>query len=67
MYARFINPLIQFGKKQYDLVIFDGDRIVSRQNVKFDEDITDEQMEAYANNVIELMIDEDIIIDKPQD
>lgn len=69
MLVRFINPQILFGVKHYELIIVDENgNITLRQNVKFDEGVSDEEMEAFGAEVLQKVKNEqteNIIIDKP--
>lgn len=65
--AHYINPLHQYGKIEFDLVIGD----LYRENKKFKEDVTDDELfEEVVRVLQELEIDTDaeafeVIIDSP--
>lgn len=76
MMIKYINPLIQFGIANYDLIIEDdtlGDYRFSRQ---FPEDVTDDQLAAEAQRTINQIISDlalqaqeavsNVEIDKPE-
>lgn len=50
--TRFINPLTQFGRTEYELVhINESGEIIHRQWCKFPEGVTDKQLQAFAEKV----------------
>lgn len=69
-HARFANPLIQYGKKNFDLLILDdAENIVYRVSKSYPEDWTDEMMEADAQAFLHLYIQqtlESVEVDLPQ-
>jgi len=52
MNYEYINPLIQFGTVQYDLVIKNGEEQVIRTQKTFPEDVTETAMAEFALNLI---------------
>lgn len=52
MNYEYINPLIQFGTVQYDLVIKNGEEQVIRTQTTFPEDVTEAVMAEFALNLI---------------
>jgi len=52
MNYEYINPLIQFGYEQYDLVIKNGEEQVIRTQTTFPEDVTEAVMAEFALNLI---------------
>lgn len=52
MITRFINPITQFGKTDYELIILDGEEIVHRQPCSFDQDVSDSELKNFADKVI---------------
>jgi len=50
--AKYINPLKQFGKLSYDLVIDEDGREVFRQQMDFPEDVTEADMQKRADDKI---------------
>lgn len=56
--AHYINPLFQFGKKTYELVITDDAGVLptERQWMDFDETITDQEMIVRAETFIDAVL-----------
>ena len=52
MNYEYINPLIQFGTVQYDLVIKNGEEQAIRTQTTFPEDVTEAVMAEFALNLI---------------
>lgn len=52
MNYEYINPLIQFGTVQYDLVVKNGEEQVIRTQKTFPEDVTEATMAEFALNLI---------------
>jgi len=53
---QFINPLIQFGTKQFDFLILNGDECVFRTQKTFSENVTDAELAEYANERIAILV-----------
>lgn len=52
MRYEFINPLIQFGSVSWDLCVFDEDTLLIRTSCTFPEDVADDTLQKYADNLL---------------
>lgn len=63
--AHYINPLIQYGRKEFTLLIEDDENILPpyRMGASFLTDATDEAMAEHAKNVIDSILEEPLPVD----
>ena len=64
IHAHFINPLFQFGKKEFDLLLKDeGDNVLSRSHFSFSENVTEQELESRAAESVAIYKEENPDID----
>ena len=58
--AHYINPHFQFGKKNFELILEDDAGVLPtiRQWAKFNENVTDDEMITFAENIIDQVLAE---------
>ncbi len=58
--ARFINPLKQFGKQNYELILTDDEGVLPpiRQWCKFSDKVTDDELIEFADSYIKQYLNE---------
>lgn len=72
---RFINPLLQFGKYNWEVLVLRGGEIIHRRHVKLNPNVTNNQLRTRATALLREWLEEngfnpedpiEVIIDRPQ-